>query len=148
MKIILLEEIPNLGVPGDVVDVKRGYANNYLLKNNRAIRGTKENLEKIEEIKEEQAKISAENKEAAQKLAEILNETEIEIPAKAGETGKLFGSITTRDIAENLKNEKDINVDRKKILLKEPLRSLGLHEVTIRTYPEIEATLKVNVVTQ
>ncbi len=146
MKIILLEEIPNLGIPGDVVDVKRGYANNYLLKKNRAIPGTKENLEKIEEIKTEQAKINAANKEAAEKLAEILNETELEIPAKAGETGKLFGSITTRDIVDNLKNEKDISVDKKKIVLKEPLRTLGVHEVTVKPYPEIEATLKVNVV--
>ena len=126
MKIILLEEFPNLGNPGDVVDVKRGYAVNYLLKDDRAIRATKENLEKIEEIKEEQARISA----------------------KAGETGKLFGSITSRDIAELLKEEKDINLDRKKILLKEPLRSLGEHEIKVRPYPEVEATLKVNVIAE
>lgn len=146
MKIILLEDIPNLGVVGDVVDVKRGYANNYLLKKNRAIPGTKENLEKAEEIRLEQAKIQAENEAAAQALAELLNETEIEIAAKAGDSGKLFGSITKKDIADALKEQKEITVDRKKIILNEPIREIGQQEIVIRPFHNIEANLKVNIV--
>ncbi len=148
LKVILLEDIPNLGHPGDVVDVKRGYANNYLLKENRSIRATKENLDRIEEIQKEQAKISAENKAAAEALAEILNETVLEIPANAGEEGKLFGSITTRDISRILQEEKEINLDKRKILLDQPIRELGEHEVRIRPYSDVEATLKINVISE
>ncbi len=144
-KIILLKDIPNLGVVGDVVDVKPGYANNYLLKEGRAIRGTEENLARIEEIREEQAKIRAENEQAAQALADVLNETQLELKAKAGEGGKLFGSVTVRDIIDALQQQ-GINVDKRKILLEEPIRELGEKEITVRTFPEIEAQLKVNVV--
>lgn len=148
MKIILLEDIPHLGVAGDVVDVKRGYAVNYLLKNDRSIRATKENLERLEEIREEQSRIQAENKAAAEELAALLNETVIEIPAKAGEGGKLFGSITSRDILNKLKDEKDVEIDKRKIVLSEPIRQLGETEVLIRPFPEVEATLKVNVIAE
>lgn len=147
MKIVLLKDIENLGVAGDVVDVKPGYAHNYLLKDERAVLGTKENLERVEEIREEQAKRNAENKEAGEKLAEILEDTSIVIPAKAGTGDKLFGSVTKRDIMEALVDQAEITIDdKKKILLDQPIRALGEHAVRIRTFPEIEATLTVKVV--
>ena len=146
MKIILLEDVPKLGVTGDIVNVKPGYANNYLIRFKKALPGTKENLERAEEIRLEQAKINAENKAAGEALAELINETVVEIPAKAGAEGKLFGSVTTKDIAQALKEQKDINIDKRKVILSEPIRSLGEQEVRVRTYPEVEATLKVNVV--
>lgn len=146
MKIILLEDIVNLGVSGDVVDVKRGYAHNYLLKNGRAMRATPENLEKLEEIREEQAKKNAENRAAAEKLAEMINELVLEIPVKAGDEGRLYGSITNRDIVDFLNDKHEIELDRRKILLEEPIRELGEKEVRVRPYPEIEAVLKINVI--
>lgn len=148
MKIILLKDYKNVGKAGEMVDAKDGYARNYLLPRNIAIEATPEN---VENWKEEQAKLQEEERlafEGAQELKEKLEAITLNLSAKGGETGKLFGSITNSEISKELLKEEKLSIDRKKIELKEPIKTAGLHEVPVRVYAEVLATLKVNVETK
>lgn len=148
MKIILLKDYKNLGKAGEMVDAKDGYARNYLLPRNIAIEATPEN---VENWKEEQAKLQEEERlafEGAQELKEKLESITLTLTAKGGETGKLFGSITNAEISKELLKEEKLSIDRKKIELKEPIKTAGLHEVPVRVYPEVLANLKVNIETK
>lgn len=147
MKIILLKDYKNLGKAGEMVDAKDGYARNYLLPRNIAIEATPAN---VENWKEEQAKLQEEERlafEGAQELKEKLESITLTLTAKGGETGKLFGSITNAEISKELLKEEKLSIDRKKIELKEPIKTAGLHEVPVRVYPEVVANLKVNIET-
>lgn len=147
MKIILLKDYKNLGKAGEMVDAKDGYARNYLLPRNIAIEATSAN---VENWKEEQAKLQEEERlafEGAQELKEKLESITLTLTAKGGETGKLFGSITNAEISKELLKEEKLSIDRKKIELKEPIKTAGLHEVPVRVYPEVVANLKVNIET-
>lgn len=148
MKIILLKDYKNLGKAGEMVEAKDGYARNYLLPRNIAIEATPEN---VENWKEEQKKLQEEERlayEGAQELKEKLESITLNLSAKGGETGKLFGSITNAEISKELLKEEKLSIDRKKIELKEPIKTAGLHEVPVRVYPEVLATLKVNIETK
>lgn len=148
MKIILLKDYKNLGKAGEMVEAKDGYARNYLLPRNIAIEATPEN---VENWKEEQKKLEEEERlafEGAQELKEKLESITLNLSAKGGETGKLFGSITNAEISKELLKEEKLSIDRKKIELKEPIKTAGLHEVPVRVYPEVLATLKVNIETK
>lgn len=145
MKIILLKDYKGVGKAGEMVEAKDGYARNYLLPRNIAIEATPEN---VDNWKVEQARIEEEERlafEGAQELKDQLEGVTLELHAKGGETGKLFGSITNAEISKALLHQEKISVDRKKIELKEPIKTAGLHEVPVRVYPEVVATLKVNV---
>ena len=147
MKIILLKDYKNLGKAGEMVDAKDGYARNYLLPRNIAIEATSAN---VENWKEEQAKLQEEERlafEGAQELKEKLESITLTLTAKGGETGKLFGSITNAEISKELLKEEKLSIDGKKIELKEPIKTAGLHEVPVRVYPEVVANLKVNIET-
>lgn len=148
MKIILLKDYKNLGKAGEMVDAKDGYARNYLLPRSIAIEATPEN---VENWKEEQAKLQEEERlafEGAQELKEKLESITLTLSAKGGETGKLFGSITNAEISKELLKEEKLSIDRKKIELKEPIKTAGLHEVPVRVYPEVLANLKINIETK
>lgn len=148
MKIILLKDYKNLGKAGEMVDAKDGYARNYLLPRNIAIEATPAN---VENWKEEQARLQEEERlafEGAQELKEKLESITLTLTAKGGETGKLFGSITNAEISKELLKEEKLSIDRKKIELKEPIKTAGLHEVPVRVYPEVVANLKVNIETK
>lgn len=145
MKVILLEDVKGLGKKGDLVDSKTGYARNFLFPKGLAIEATPANLKKWkEEQKEKEAKMKEEKAEALQ-LKEKIEKVTVELKAKGGEGGRLFGSITSKDIGEALKKQHKIDVDRKKIELKENIKSAGVTKVDIRVYPELTASLKVNV---
>lgn len=142
MKIILLKEVEGLGNAGDVVEVKDGYARNFLLPKGVAIKGTKENLANWEE---DQARLKEEEAIARERAEELKKEIEaltIEIEAKTGASGKLFGSITNQEIANEL-SERGINIEKKKIELEENIKETGEHIVPVRVYPELVADLKV-----
>lgn len=144
MKIILLKDQDNLGKAGEMVDVKDGYARNFLLPRKIAIEATKENRENWEE---EMAKREEEERVAREEANRIKDEIEnltLELSARGGEDGKLFGSITNTEVSNALKEQADLDVAKKKIEM-ENIKSTGLHEVTVRVYPEVSATLKVNV---
>lgn len=145
MKIILLKDFEKLGKAGEMVDAKDGYARNYLLPRMVAIEATPEN---VENWKAEQAQLQERERvalEEANRIKEEIENTTINITAKGGENDRLFGSITSQEIVKALKEQANINIDKKKIELKENIKTTGLTEVLIRVYPEVTATLKVQV---
>ena len=142
MKVILREEVINLGQIGDTVKVAPGYARNFLLPKGKAIVADLKNIKALEHEKRI-AEVRAEKaRAAAMSDAEKLNEVTLEFKAKVGEEDKLFGSITSMDIAAALK-EKDLEVDRRKIVIATAIKSLGEHEVTVKVGAEVTATIKV-----
>ena len=143
MKIILTEDVKKIGKKGEVVNVKQGYFRNYILPNNLGVEANKENLAKLDEHLKQLKKEEDENIKAAMENKEKIEKTEVIIKVKAGEIGKLFGSITNMDIKKAL-DEKNIEVDKKKID-KADIDSLGDYEVTIKLYQQVSAKLKVKV---
>src|SRR5690606_38818732 len=133
------------GKKGEVKNVADGYAQNYLIKNGLAIEATKANLKALEAKKRSEAKQAEKELEEAKKLKETLEKTTVELTAKAGEGGRLFGSITSKQIADELQKTHKIKVDKRKIELEEPIRSLGYTKVPIKIHSEVTAVLNVHV---
>lgn len=145
MKVILLKDIKGLGKSGDLVNAKTGYARNFLLPKGDALEATPGNLERWKKDQEALSqKEETEHKEALE-LKEKLESVSVTLEGKAGEGGRLFGSITSKDIGDALKKQHKIVVDRRKIELKDNIKSLGVTEVNVRVYAEITAKLKVDV---
>lgn len=145
MKVVLTKDVEGWGAIGDVIEVKKGFARNYLIPKGLALELTEENKRFIDNILAQKARKLQREKEKAFELAKKLNGVEIEIERPIGVTGKMYGSVGTADIAEKLK-EKDIEVDKKKIMLRSPIRNLGSYNIQIKLHPEVSATIKVHVV--
>jgi len=145
MKVILRQDYENLGRMGDIVEVKDGYARNFLIPRKIALPATPGNIKMVETEKKQKAFKLEREKLNAQKLAEKLNGLEIVIPMRAGENERLFGSVTAQMIADEI-SKMGIEVDRKKILLDEPIKMLGSYEVPIKLHPDVSVKIKVNVV--
>lgn len=145
MKLILKEDVKNLGKMGDIVNVAEGYARNFLLPKKLAVEALTENIKALEHQKKTIQEKAKKVKNASQDLAGKISSLTISIKAKAGEEEKLFGSITSMDIAAALKNE-GIDIDKKKISLEEPIKRLGSYAVSIKIHPEITAQLNISVV--
>lgn len=145
MQVILKKDVKGSGKAGDVVKVSDGYARNMLIPKGLAVEATKANIRSLEKAKALQAEEEAEKREEAQKQAELLKDKTVEIKTKAGEGGRLFGSITSKDIAEAVKSQLGIDADKKKIQLDSPIKSMGTFHVTVKLYYEIHAELTVNV---
>lgn len=143
MKVILLADVKGKGKVGDIVKVSDGYARNMLFPKNLAMEATDKNLKNLEMQKAKIAKEEAESLGAAQLQAEKLNKISVTIKSKAGDGGKLFGSITSKDIANAIKDQHGISVDKRKVQLDSPIKSAGETSVEIKLYPEVVATLKV-----
>lgn len=146
MKIILLKDVKGLGKAGELVNAKDGYARNFLLPRNLAIEATPGNIKKWEERKKVEEAKEKEEYEKALKLKEKIENLTVELKGKAGEGGRLFGSITSKDISEALKKQHKIDIDRRKIELKDNIKSIGITTVEVKVYPEISASLKVEVI--
>ena len=144
MDIILLERIGNLGSIGDVVTVKDGYARNFLLPQKKALRANAANRARFEAERGQIEARNAERKSAAEQIAESLNGKTIIVVRSAGETGQLYGSVSTRDISEILIAE-GFQVTRNQVDLKNPIKAIGLHEVEIVLHPEVETKITLNV---
>ena len=144
MEIILLEPVKNLGKSGEKVDVKNGYARNYLIPRGVALRANKENLVVYESRKAEIDKANAEKQSAAEKIAKKLNGIEITIIRQAAEDGRLFGSVTVREIAEQIK-EKGFDIDSKSVDLLNPIRAIGVSKVKVSLHAEVSVEVSVNV---
>ncbi|HCO19408.1 MAG TPA: 50S ribosomal protein L9 [Tissierellales bacterium] len=147
MKVILLKEVKGMGKEGDLVNSKDGYARNYLIPRNMAIEATSENLRKWEEAKKQEAAKKKQELEEANALKERLEKLTVEVKAKGGSGGRLFGSITSQDIAAALKEQHGVDIDKRKIEMKDNIKNAGVTEVDLKLYPEVSAKLKVNVVT-
>lgn len=146
MKVILTANVEGLGNRGDTVEVKDGYANNYLIPRGLAVRSTKGKAKEAEQLaKEKMAKADRELRKA-EETAQLISGRTFEVTAKAGEEGKLFGAITSKDISELLKRELDLEIDRKKIQLEEHIKTLGFHEARIKLHPQVEAIVHLKVV--
>jgi large subunit ribosomal protein L9 len=148
MEVILLEKIVNLGDLGDTVSVKSGYGRNFLIPQNKAVPATKGNIEAFERRRAELEKIEQGKFEHAQGRAAKINELDITLTAKAGEEGKLFGSITVRDIVEAAA-KRDVEIDKSEVMLPEgPIRALGEYEIDVQLHPEVTATIKIGVIAE
>lgn len=147
MKIILLEDIEKLGKVGDVVDVAPGYARNYLLVRKKALVSTPENVKRFEHIKKKKESAYLESKEEAEELAGKLNDVSITAVVKASDSEKLYGSVNPSDIVSLLKEE-GYDIDRKKIIIEEPIKSLGVYNIGIKLHAEIQANVKLWVVSE
>ncbi|MBU5256453.1 50S ribosomal protein L9 [Tissierella praeacuta] len=145
MKLILLKDVKGLGKEGELVNAKDGYARNFLLPKGDAVEATPANLKKWKEEKAKKEERKKNEYNEALKLKEKIDSITVTIQGKAGEGGRLFGSITSKDIADALKSQHKIDVDKRKIELKDNIKSLGNTQVDIRVYAEVVAKLNVNI---
>lgn len=146
MKVILLQDVKSLGKRGDLVNVADGYARNFLFPRNLAVEATPGNLAKLEQEKKAKENKLARQKMEAEELAARIKNLSVTLKVKAGTQGKLYGSINSKNIAEALKEQHGIDLDRRKIQLDEPIKAFGCYEVSIKVHPEVEAKLTVRVV--
>lgn len=146
MKVILLQDVKKLGKKGEIVEVSEGYGRNFLLPRKLAAPGTAEN---INDAKQKQAAAAHKAQVASDEaiiLASQLKKVELTIPVKVGEGGKVFGAVTGKHISEAAKRQYDIDLDKKKVEIKEPIKTLGTYDVIIRVHPTITSVIKVHVV--
>jgi len=145
MKVILLEDIDRLGKMGEIVAVKEGYARNFLIPKNKAKPATPGNLKMLQALNKKKAAEEAKILEAAKAVADKISRLSLTIGAQAGEEEKLFGSVSNEMIAEALAEE-GINIDKREIVLDEPIKKLGVYQVTVKVHPEVKANLRVWVI--
>ncbi|NLJ73863.1 MAG: 50S ribosomal protein L9 [Firmicutes bacterium] len=146
MKVILQKDVKNIGKKGDIVDVAEGYGRNFLLPRGLAVEATSGNLRKIEHEKKAEAKKAERELREAQAVGAKIKGKTLEIEARVGDAGKLFGSITTQEIADHLRRNFAVEIDRRKIELKEPIKSLGSYPVQVKIHPQVHVSLTVKVV--
>jgi len=146
MKIILKQDIKKVGKIGDVVEVSDGFARNFLIPQGKAIFYTKGNFKQIEYLKKKEIDKKEKELNEAKDLAEKLKNISLEIKVKAGEKDKLFGSVTSKDISNILSSEYKIELDRKKIDLKEPLKKLGVYNIPVNLHKDVVSQIKINLI--
>ncbi|MFI5358708.1 MAG: 50S ribosomal protein L9 [Halanaerobiales bacterium] len=145
MKVILKEDVKNLGSKGDIVNVSDGYARNYLFPRGLAEEASKGNIQQLKERQKAMQKKMQEEKAAAKEMASRMEKEKFVIAVKAGEQGRLFGSVTTKDIADAVAKA-GYEIDRRKIQLEENIKSLGVHKVKVKLYEDVTADIKIQVV--
>ena len=148
MKVVLRDDVENLGTKGDVVDVADGYARNYLVPRGLAMKATKGGAAQAEAMRRNRAAREVRDREAAQAQASALAGLRLEIPARAGAGGKLFGSVTASDVSEAIQAQKGIEVDRRKVGLAEPVKEVGDVDVVVKLHNDVDVTLTVAVVAE
>ena len=145
MKVILLQDVKTLGKKDQIVDVNDGYARNFILPKKLGIEATPANLHSLKLQKANEAKIAAENLANAKAYAEELSKLTVVVGMKAGEGGKAFGSVSSKEIVEAAKKQHNVELDKKKVVLPEAIKSFGTYEVTVKLHPEVQAKIKVKV---
>ncbi|NLK08544.1 MAG: 50S ribosomal protein L9 [Firmicutes bacterium] len=145
MKVILQQDVKNLGAQGDVVNVADGYGRNFLIPRGLAVEATKTNLRALRHQRTQDEQREMREQGDAERIKATLDGMELAVQAKSGEGGRLFGSVTSADLAQVIKKETGVELDRRRIELEEPIRSIGSHHLVIRLMPGITAELKVNV---
>ena len=143
MKVILLENVKSLGKKGEIVNVNDGYARNFILPKKLGVEATGKNLNDLKLQKNNEKKVAQENLDAAKELAAELSAVKVELAIKVGEGGRTFGSVSSKEIVVAVKDQMQLDIDKKKIQLKESIKSLGTHIVTVKLHPEVSAELKV-----
>ena len=145
MKVILLQDVKALGKKGEVVNVNDGYARNFILPKKLGVEANGKNLNDLKLQKNNEAKVAQEHVDAAKKLAEELKAGKVVLTMKVGEGGRTFGSVSSKEIAEAVKEQMHLDIDKKKIQLKEQIKTLGTHIVSVKLHPEVTAELNVSV---
>lgn len=145
MQVILREDVPNLGKAGDVMEVRDGYGRNFLLPRKKAVMANPGNMQELEHHKRVVAALTAKRKKGAEELAGQMAKVSLTIGRESGEEDKLFGSVTTKDVADALRSE-GYTIDRHDIVLEAPIKQLGVFDVPVKLHPEVTATVKVWVV--
>lgn len=145
MKVILLEDVKSLGKKGDIIEANDGYARNCLLKKKLGVEATTANMNDLKLQKNNDAKVAQQQLEAAQDFAKSLEDKSVTVEIKAGEGGRTFGSVSSKEIATAYKATFGLDIDKKKIQLPEPIRSFGVYEVKVKLHPQVTGTLKVHV---
>ncbi len=146
MKVILLEDVKSLGKKGQLVEVSDGYARNFIIPKKKGVEATAQNMNTLKLQKANEEKVAKEMKEAAQALAEGLKNAPVTIKAKLGSNGKLFGAISGKEIAQALSEQAGLEIDKKKLVLDEPIKELGTHVIKARLHKDVQAEVTVNVV--
>lgn len=144
MKVIFIKDVKGQGKKGDIKDISEGYATNFLIPRGLARVATEGNMKTLENQNAAEEKRKQQEKEEAQVLGKKLEEMTVQLKAKAGEGGRLFGAITSKQIADAL-SQQGIKIDKRKIELDEPIRTLGVTQMTVKLHPDVKATLKVQV---
>jgi large subunit ribosomal protein L9 len=145
MKVILLEDVKSVGKKGDMVELKEGYAKNFILPKKLGVEATGANLNTLKLQKQNEEKIAKEQYEAALALKAEVEEMLVKVEIKGGEGGKTFGSISSKEIAKAVSDQYKKEIDKKKIAISEPIKTAGTHEVTVKLHPKVTATLRVHV---
>ena len=145
MKVILLKDVKGSGKKGDIVNVSDGYARNFLFPKELAQEATKQNVDTVQQKKGAQQHQIELDLQAAKDLAATLDNKEVTIKLKAGANGKLFGSANTKDVADAVNEQLNMDIDKKKLVLKDSIKECGVYQVAIKLYPNVTATIKVNV---
>jgi large subunit ribosomal protein L9 len=148
MKVVLTQDVKDLGKKGELVNASDGYARNFLFPRKLAVEATTGKLKEIEDKKASEKNRKEKELSSAKELADKLSKLEIVFRTKAGENGKLFGSITAKDVAEAIKAQHKIEVDKKKVVLHDAIKALGTYQVEIKVYPEVSAKISVKVIEQ
>lgn len=146
MKVILKQDVENLGGAGDIVDVADGYGNNYLVPRNLAMRASRGAVKDAEAIRQARVKREARSLEEAEQLRQRLESKPVSIPAKAGDDGTLYGSVGNSGVARAVGEQLGLSIDRRRISMEKPFKHLGEYEVDVRIHPELAATIRVQVV--
>ena len=145
MKVILLQDVKALGKKGQIVDVNDGYARNFILKKKLGLEATSTNLNNLKLQKANDEKIAKEILEKAKEFGEELAKLTVVVKMKAGEGGRVFGSVSSKEIAEEAKKQFGVEIDKKKIVMEEPIKSFGAFELPVKLHPEVTAKLRVKV---
>ena len=143
MKVILLADVKSLGKKGEIVNVSDGYARNMLFPKKLGVEATPKNLNDLKLQNQNKEKVAAENLAAAQKFAKELEEVTVEVKIKVGEGGRMFGSVSTKEIAEAAKKQLNLDIDKKKMVLDTPIKCLGVTMVPVKLHPQVTGQLKV-----
>ena len=146
MKLILTQEVANLGAPGDVVEVKDGYGRNYLMPRGLAIRWTRGAEKQIDSIKKARAVREVRDVASAEAIREQLESLTVRVPAQAGSSGRLFGAVTVADVVDAVKRAGGPDIDKRRIQVANPIKSVGTHAVTVKVHDEVSATVSLEVV--
>lgn len=145
MKVILLQDEKKLGKKGDIVEVSEGFARNFVLPKKIGVEATSKNLNDLKLQKSNEVKVAQEQLDAAKAMADLLATKEVIVKIKAGENGRTFGSVSTKEIGQALKAQTGIEVDKKKLILPEAIKNFGVYEVPIKLHPKVTGTVKVKV---
>ena len=145
MKVILTEDVKSLGKKGDVVEVSDGYARNFILSKKKGLEATPANLNNLKLKKANDERIAQEQLDEAKAFAADLATRQVKLSIRLGEGGKTFGSITAKEIAQGLQEQTGIEIDKKKLVLTDPIKSFGTYEVKVKLHPQVTATLRVHV---